>query len=125
MLLTIVSKNKKKNQLPPCDRIAFIDDDEFIVIESGSIKEFLEGKEASGIVLNWSVFGEGKAGDKLQMERYTRCIPPGNPETFNRYIKTIVKPETVNYFRDPHFPIYFSRLWRRYKRKQNYRKYNF
>ena len=100
-----IDKQKKK-LLPVCDWIAFIDDDEFLVIEDGStIQEFLKDKNSSGVVLNWCTFGaEEENKSASQIDRYTKCVPLAHPQ--NKYIKSIVQPKTVRAFRDPHFPIY-------------------
>ena len=102
-----IYQQKHKIQ-PVCDWIAFIDDDEFIVIEDGStIQEFLKGKKTSGVVLNWCTFGaeeENKA--EFQIDRYTKCVPIDHPQ--NKYVKSIVQPQKVLRFTDPHFPVYLK-----------------
>lgn len=97
--------SQQENGAVKCDWIAFIDDDEFIVVEQGTLKELLTGQKNSGLALNWVTFGAGEAveGD-CQIERYTRSTPLSNP--INKHVKTIVRPETVRRFGNPHFPIY-------------------
>jgi hypothetical protein len=82
---------------PVCDWIAFIDDDEFIVVESGSIKEFLAEQQSSGIALSLMVFagvGEHKGGSN-QIDKFIRYTP-------NKGIKSIVQPLTVSDCNNPH-----------------------
>lgn len=95
-----------KGEIPKCDWIAFIDDDEFIVIEhTGRLKDFLKPIEASGIMLNWCLFGaEEQNKSKSQIDRYTKCTPITHPRCL--ISKTIVRPETVNYFKNPHYAVY-------------------
>lgn len=100
---------KQKHRLQPvCDWIAFIDDDEFIVIEDGStIQEFLKDKKTSGVVLNWCTFGSETNNTHLpQIERFTKCVPLGHHQT--KYVKSIVQPSRVHNFKEPHFPIYLK-----------------
>lgn len=95
---------QKNRELPKCDWIAFIDDDEFIVIESGSIKKFLANRKTdAGVALNWVVFGPSEKQDfKLpQILKYKNHTSSTNP--INRHVKIIVQPQYVDEFRNPHF----------------------
>jgi len=61
--------------LPHCDRVAFIDEDEFIICENGNIKKTLEGYvEFSAIAINWRIFGSSGLIEQSpipQMEKFT------------------------------------------------------
>ena len=51
-------KNIKDNKLIRCDRLAFIDDDEYIACENNDIKKTLEKyNEHSGLGINWLMYG--------------------------------------------------------------------
>jgi hypothetical protein len=84
----------KSGVLPACDRVAFIDDDEFIVCENGDIKATLEEfKEFSGLGISWRVFGSSGLKDKTpdgQLTKFTQHTTPDFPP--NRHIKSIVNP---------------------------------
>lgn len=94
---------QKNGQLPKCDWIAFIDDDEFIIVESGSIKQFLlSKKENAGVALNWLTFGasEKEDFDIPQILKYQRHVPFNHP--INKHVKIIVRPEYTQDFWNPH-----------------------
>jgi predicted O-methyltransferase YrrM len=97
---------QKHSLKPVCDWVAFIDDDEFIVLEKGeTIQEFLKDKKSSGVVLNWCTFGAEEENKSVsQIDRYTKCVPLTHSQ--NKYVKSIVQPKTVLKFNDPHFPVY-------------------
>lgn len=86
------------------DWIAFIDDDEFIIIESRNIKTFIEErKNASAILLNWLMFGPCADEDfdlpqVLKFKKHVLFIDNGN-----RYVKSIVKMANAAMFIDPHY----------------------
>ena len=101
-----LAKQKTKD-LPICDWIAFIDDDEFIVIESGSIKEFLSDKKSSGVGLNWITFGADEDNKQLpQIERFKKHIRVDSK--MNKHVKSIVQPLLVDKFINPHTPEYIE-----------------
>jgi hypothetical protein len=92
--------------LPVCDWVAFIDDDEFIVVESGSLKELLSEVTSAGLALNWVMFGgtgkyktEGK-----QIDKFIRHTFPDSP--INKHIKSIVQPLKVTGCPNCHFFYY-------------------
>lgn len=102
-----ISRHKSGN-IPKCDWIAFIDDDEFIVIEEELIKPFLEKQTGSGIALNWITFGaDGDvAKQEPQITRFTMHTKLSNE--VNLHIKSIVRPECVLSWSNPHFCTYKS-----------------
>lgn len=83
----------KSGILPHCDRLAFIDEDEFIRCESGDIKQTLsEYSDYPAIGLSWRVFGS--SGLKLktpepQQSKFTQ-FTHGHP--YENHIKSIVDP---------------------------------
>lgn len=94
---------QKNGQLPKCDWIAFIDDDEFIIIESGNIKRFLSTRTSdAGVALNWLVFGPSEKEDfeKPQVVKYKKHVPFNSP--INKHVKVIVRPEYTRDFWNPH-----------------------
>lgn len=99
-------QKQRTKELPKCDWIAFIDDDEFLTIESGDIKSFLSKQKGSGVGLNWLNFGSygDKANDDPQIDKCIWRIPI-NSEV-NKHIKSIVRPEKVEKFVNPHFCTY-------------------
>ncbi len=84
----------KSGVLPACDRVAVIDDDEFIVCENNDIKETLkEYEEYSGLGISWRVFGSSGIKEKTpegQREKFTQHTTPDFP--VNCHIKSIVNP---------------------------------
>lgn len=80
--------------LPACDRVAFIDDDEFIVCENGDIRETLkEYGEFSGLGISWRVFGSSGIKEKTsegQRSKFTQYTTPDF--SANQHIKSIVNP---------------------------------
>lgn len=97
---------QKWRSQPVCDWVAFIDDDEFIVVESGSIKQFLAEQQSSGIALNWVVFagtGKNKVEGK-QIDKFTKHTFPDHP--INKHVKSIVQPLKVVGTVNPHFFLY-------------------
>lgn len=97
-----ISKQKNLEQ-PKCEWIAFIDDDEFIVIESGDIKQFLSNKNCSGIGLNWHMFGSNNIKNKTDEKQIFKFTKHSFDNTdVNKHIKSIVRPELVFNFSSPH-----------------------
>lgn len=91
--------------------IAFIDDDEFIVIDNmfnNNIKDLLLNyNDYSGICLNWKVFGSNglkiKSSDK-QIIAFNKRLDDNH--ILNKTIKIIVQPKFVKYFISPHACVY-------------------
>lgn len=101
-----LAKHKQK-QIPVCDWIAFIDDDEFIIPEDGSIKSFLKNVKSSGVVFNWRCFGASKEGfSGTQIEKYINSTPDTFPS--NRHVKSAVRPDMVKSFPNPHYALYIK-----------------
>jgi hypothetical protein len=94
----------KKGQLPVVDRIAFIDDDEFIFCENNDIKKTLEKYEnASGLGINWLIYGSSGLKVKTpisQRKKFVHHIDPKND--INKHIKTIADPLKIGGFSSPH-----------------------
>ena len=84
----------KSGALPACNRVAFIDDDEFIVCENNDIKETLkEYEEFSGLGINWRIFGSSGIKEQTpegQRAKFTQHTTSDYPP--NRHIKSIVDP---------------------------------
>ena len=87
----------KSGILPLCDKVAFIDDDEFIICENGDIKSTLaEYSEFSGLGINWRIFGSSGIKGKTpepQISKFTQHTTIDFQP--NRHIKSIVNPLTV------------------------------
>jgi len=113
------SKSDEGPQLPAYKKIlacahdfggvlAIIDADEFLMPEKESLQPYLEerfrDKNVSAIALNWACFGSNGAlfaENGLIIERFTqRARQTFNP---NLQIKSIVRPERVKEFVNPHF----------------------
>ncbi|CAH2603016.1 Glycosyltransferase family 2 protein [Rhodovastum atsumiense] len=80
------------------DWFAFLDADEFLVLESyDSVRDLISraGSRGMPIALNWKIFGSSgclHASDDLVMDRFTRC---GTPDIHvNAHIKTL-GPATI------------------------------
>jgi hypothetical protein len=84
----------KSGVLPSCDRVAFIDDDEFIICENGDIKETLkEYEDFSGLGINWRVFGSSGIKEKTPEGQRTKFTQHTTEDFFpNQHIKSIVNP---------------------------------
>lgn len=84
----------KSGTLPACDRVAFIDDDEFIICENGDIKDTLkEYTDFPGLGISWRVFGSSEIKEKTSIEqrmKFTQYTTPDFP--VNKHIKSIVNP---------------------------------
>ena len=103
--------NKYKNE---CKYMAFIDLDEFICIndKNMSIYDYIDRiinsqKGASGIGINWCIYGSSGKVEKesgLVIERflYSSFANRG----YNHHIKTICNPRTIKKYISPHFPLY-------------------
>lgn len=101
--------NRQKYKMTPaCDWIAFIDDDEFIMVENGDICSLLSKQKNSGLCLNWITYGfEGEVKtNQSQFKKYVRHTPVSF--VGNTHIKSIVRPLLVQRFSNPHFCKYQS-----------------
>lgn len=101
----------EKGVLPHCDRVAFIDDDEFIVCENNDIKEILkEYANFSGLGISWRIFGSSGIKEKNpvpQKEKFTSYTKTDYPP--NKHIKSIVNPLlTIGTAGNPHSFSYSS-----------------
>uniref|UniRef100_A0A6C0B915 Uncharacterized protein n=1 Tax=viral metagenome TaxID=1070528 RepID=A0A6C0B915_9ZZZZ len=94
-----------KNYKSDIHWLAVIDGDEYIVPkQTFTLTELLqkhEDKDAIGI--NWFFFGTSYHNTKqngLIIDKYRHC-----ENDQDRHIKVICKPDTVNYFNNPHIPV--------------------
>ena len=110
-----------------CRYMAFIDLDEFIFPKNTSDKItatldkiFKKFPEASGLAINWQLFGSNgqETADYSRgvLERFTRRAPadwvvpipnrdiPGG----NAQVKTVADPRRIYFFTSAHFPIYYE-----------------
>jgi len=95
----------KDNQIPQCDWIAFIDDDEYIMVANGTLKDLLKKQRNSGLALNWICYGAGEyQPDKPLIPRMLRHTPIRFES--NLHIKSIVQPNKTKVFGNPHHPRY-------------------
>lgn len=98
-----------------CRYMAFIDLDEYIrpIIPYKPIADIVNeriekyGKGASGIGINWVVYGSSNF-DKIPKGLITKKFNHRgkNTEPINEYIKTICNPRRVSYYISPHYPLY-------------------
>ena len=99
-----------------CRYMAVIDCDEFLhpLCEGESLKDivdstFARSQNIGGIGINWAVFGSSGHKTKtpgLVMERFThRATPDFGP---NIHIKSIIRPECVEQFPNPHCANYLT-----------------
>lgn len=91
--------------------VAFIDSDEFLFSTSDkeTLLDILNSYEQyGGVVVNWQMFGTSGVKKiephQLLIEKLTSCAPVNEEE--NRHIKSILRPEFVIDFRDPHSATY-------------------
>lgn len=94
----------KTGQLPAVDRLAFIDDDEFIFCENNDIKTTLQKYEnVSGLGINWLIYGSSGLKTRTpvsQRRKFVHHIDPKND--INKHIKTIANPFKISGFTSPH-----------------------
>ena len=89
-----------------CKWLAFIDIDEFLFpIQNVSLTHFLKSYEAyGGVVVNWRMFGTSHIKklpeDKLLIESLT--LTAEKSFAYNRFVKSIVRPERVIDFTSAH-----------------------
>jgi hypothetical protein len=107
-----VEKNAQTDSYADClarfgsefDWIAFIDADELIVPDHGSIREFLEQKtDAAAVAINWSIFGSGGIISRptgLMSATFTRRSR--SDFYVNKHVKSIVRPNLVIRSTTPH-----------------------
>lgn len=85
------------------DRVAFIDEDEFIICENNNIKATLGNYlDFPGLALNWRVFGSSgliKQTPIPQMEKFI-CYAPKYLGNIN--VKSIVDPKLISSVSNPH-----------------------
>jgi hypothetical protein len=85
------------------DRVAFIDEDEFIICENGDIKATLSDYlDFPGLALSWRVFGSSgliKQTPVPQMEKFVYYAPK---YLGNINVKSIVDPKLVGSVSNPH-----------------------
>ncbi len=99
-----------------CRYLAVIDGDEFIFPRNGKnivdvVDEVIgDNQQIGGLGANWIMFGSNyheKADySKGVLERFTR-----REANVNIHIKTITNPRKVDYFRNPHFAMYFENYY--------------
>lgn len=91
------------------DIVAFLDADEYLVPTDDAIsvipaiENLFADDGVSSVVMNWACFGSSGAvfrGDGLVPERFTRRAEQGHPA--NRHYKSMVRPERVVRFYNPH-----------------------
>jgi hypothetical protein len=94
----------KSGILPHCDRVAFLDDDEFIICKDDNIKSvLLDYLEFSGLALNWRMFGSSgilKRFPTSRMKKFVYYTPADYLGNLN--IKSIVDPYLVSDVETPH-----------------------
>ena len=90
--------------------LAFIDADEYIYLkESSSIRSFLKQYEDyAGIAINWVMFDsnhhKAKPTSGYVISNYTQHLKNLDAIIENRHIKTIVNPQYIHHFSNPHLP---------------------
>lgn len=94
----------QESRLPHYDRVAFIDEDEFIICENSSIKETLKNYLSyPALGLSWKVFGSSGLINQTpepQMKKFTKHT--GRYYEANINIKSIVNPYLVKAAINPH-----------------------
>ncbi len=91
--------------------IAFLDSDEFLFpTHENSLKDVLNQYSNLAIGVNWQMFGtswvEKIPENKLLVETLTLCAPKDYGP--NIHIKSIVRPEVVTHFENPHYAIFYK-----------------
>jgi hypothetical protein len=90
--------------------VAFLDIDEFLFpLQEQSLQEILKDyEEFGGLGVNWLVFGPSHIwkipNHQLLIETLTLCADQNF--SGNRYVKSVVRPERVSHFTNPHQPVY-------------------
>jgi hypothetical protein len=103
-------QNVKNGTLPHADRIAFIDDDEFIVCENRDLKKTLEQySQESGLAVNWLIYGSSGLKSKTPVSQRKKFVHHLDPsDDINKHIKVIVDPSKVDNFYTPHCCTYLQ-----------------
>lgn len=95
-----------------CDVLAFIDADEYLLSTEEDpsilplINEIFSTSTVSALGLNWANFGSNGhlfSRDGMVIERFTKRAPQNF--NVNLHIKSIVRPEMVSEFHNPHYAI--------------------
>lgn len=92
--------------------VIFLDIDEFLFpVNQLSLREVLkEYDDCAGVSVNWQMFGSSfvktMPKNQLLIETFTRCAPQDYP--VNKHVKTIVQPQYVAEFKNPHAPEYIA-----------------
>lgn len=102
------------NMHDDADWIAFIDIDEFIILNKHKdIHDFLQDyKNFAGVCLNWVIYTANNHISKpegLVMQNYTEPTP--GEFAANRHIKSIIRPRCVNIMDSSHFARYAGRYY--------------
>jgi len=90
--------------------LAFVDTDEFLFsVTHHSLVDALQDYEPfAGLAVNWQVYGTSKISkiptNELTIEHLTYKIH--TDAEVNRHVKSVVRPERVLKFENPHSPIY-------------------
>lgn len=91
--------------------VMVIDTDEFLYpMEKNSLKEFLKSfPAASGILVNWQVFGTGGVSFQNDGEKLTEKLHLKAPQNdpMNTFCKSIFRPDRVSSCKDPHNMTYY------------------
>ncbi len=95
-----------------CKYMAFVDADEFFVVDDVPLVDFLDAKlkgSAGGLAFNWMIFGSSgrtRREEGLVIERFTRRAD--YTDSKNKHVKQVVRPHTALAMCNPHFCRY---LW--------------
>ena len=109
-LIAICSLIRAGN-LPLCDWLVVIDEDEFVICENGDIKKTMEEYVGyPGLVVNWRVYGSSGVKHRTPDPQMKKFIHPTNPNNrVNWNVKSIVNPLKVRGTRrNPHTFKYFE-----------------
>jgi hypothetical protein len=100
----------KKGSLPTCDRVAFIDEDEFIICENNDIKKSLEAyADYPAIGLTWRVFGSSGLKKKTPIPQRQKFTQHTTGHPYERHIKSIIDPlRTIGSSGNPHVFSYLN-----------------
>lgn len=90
--------------------VAFLDSDEFLFpVEHFSLVNFLkEYEDCVGVAVNWLMYGTSYAPCIEEEQLMTELLTLRSSVNFvaNQHVKSIVRPEFVSHFSNPHFAIY-------------------
>jgi len=91
-------KEFKSGELPFCNWVAFIDEDEFIICENEDIKATLEEYNGyPGLGISWRVYGSSGVKTRSPIPQKEKFIYPTSPKFYmNRNVKSIVNPFKVS-----------------------------